>query len=289
MARTVAEINSYIVDRWVENAASIGVTVNPDLWSKRNLLRLFIYSVAIGISLLEQLMDEHEARIEQTSDRSAAASSLWLQQKMFEFQYSETDPQFVSLIDDTPQYAVIDTSLRIITACSVTSVSSGDVTLKCAKTVNGAFAALAINEKSSAQGYVDTIGTAGIDYTVESKNPDQLYVDVDLYFQGQFSATIKAATISAYASWLQQQFVTKFGGQIKMSDLEGMFRNIPGMNDVVLKNVRGRKDSDAFESGIVLINNETLIFRQYNSDAGYVVPETTIGMTPDDSFNFISE
>ena len=38
-----------------------------------------------------------------------------------------------------------------------------------------------------------------------------------------------------------------------MTDLEGFIRNIEGVNDVLLKNVRGREDSAAFSAGIDLI------------------------------------
>jgi hypothetical protein len=289
MARSVDEINNYMVNALVTNFASIGITIDPTLWSKRNMLRMFIYCIAIGQALLEQLMDVFMAAVESQVAIAAAASALWIQSKMFQFQYSGTNPQFVSLINDAPQYSVIDPTLRIITACSVTSTASSDVTVKVAKTVNGILTALAPLELSAAQGYATTIFTAGIEYDVQSNNPDQIYIQADLYFQGQYSATIQATTIAAITNWLQQQSVTNFDGKTKMSALEDLISSIPGMNDVVLKNVQARKDADLFTAGIILISNEQVVLRQYISDAGYIIPETTVGKTLIDSLNFISE
>ncbi len=53
-----------------------------------------------------------------------------------------------------------------------------------------------------------------------------------------------------------------------MSDLEQEIRNIPGMNDVVLRNVRARPEAVSYASGIDLINDTKIIERQYSTAAG---------------------
>lgn len=289
MARSVDEINTYMVNALVTNFSTIGVTINPTLWSKRNMIRMFIYSVAIGQALLEQLQDAFMVLVEAQVAVSAAASNLWIQAKMFAFQYSDSNPQFVSLINDAPQYPVIDQTLNVITACSVTSSTPGNVTVKVAQTVNGILAALTTPMLQAAQGYLNTIGTAGIIYNVQSRNPDQMYIQAQIWFQGQYSSTIQATVIAAITAWLQSQSVTNFNGNILMSKLEDIILNIPGVNDVTLQNVRGRKDSDSFSAGIPLIVNETLVQREYSSDAGYVIPETTAGQTLMDSLTLTAE
>lgn len=288
MARSVDEINSYMVNALVTNFATIGITINPTLWSKRNMIRMFIYAAAIGQALCEQLMDAFMAAIEAQVAVASAAAPLWLQEKMFAFQYSTDNPQFVSLINGILQYPTVDTTLNVITACSVTSSTSNAVIIKCAQTLNGILAALDNLMIASAQGYINTIGTAGIIYTVQSLSPDQIYINANIYYQGQYTSTIQATVIAAITAWLQSQSVTNFNGQIKMSALEAMILSIPGVTDVELLNVRGRADAVVYAAGIDLIKNEQVLNRQYSQTAGYSITEQTAGFTLQQSLNLIA-
>jgi|ERR1041385_642173 hypothetical protein len=287
MARSVDEINDYIVTALVSNFAAIGITINPTLWSKRNLIRALCYTVAIAQALMEQLQDIFMSNIEAVVATAAAASPKWVQAKMFEFQYSATDPQVIALINTVPVYPTVDPTLQIITACSVTSDISNVVAVKVAK--GNPFVALSSPEKASAQGYINTIGVAGIQYEVISLNPDNLYIAADIYYQGQYASVIQANVIAVINQFLQDHSVNNFDGKLKMSDLEETIRDIAGVNDVVLKNVRGRADSDAFAAGIDLILGTAVIQRQWSTIAGYIISETTAGKTLADSLNFIVE
>lgn len=289
MARTVDQINQYIVSNVVTNFAIIGITIDPTLWSKRNIIRLLCYTFAIAQNLLEQLMDSFMGDVEAQVALAAAASGAWVQQTMFNFQYSTTNPQFVQMINGVPVYPVIDPTLRIIKACSVTTDVSNAVNVKCAQMVNGILAAMDSMMVASAQGYLDTEGTAGINYNIISLNPDQLYVSADIYFQGQYASIILASIIAAITTWLQTQSVTNFNGVIKMSDLENIIRSVSGVNDVQLKGVRGRADTDLFSAGIDLILNSQILQRQYTTNAGYIIPETTAGQTLSTTLNLIAQ
>lgn len=287
MARPVNTINTQIVDALVANFATIGITIDTTKWSKRNMLRMFCFTWATVTSYLEQLMDLLKASIEDTASKSAAASSMWVQKKMFEFQYDATSPQVLQLIDTVTQYPVIDATLRIITACSVKSTNPNEVTIKIAK--GNPFVALDVSELSSAQGYINILGTAGINYTAVSLDSDKIYIQADIYFQGQYAAVIQANVIAALDTFLQNLSLTNFDGSVKMTDLENVVRSVAGVNDIVLKNVRGRADTDLFAAGIDLILNTAIIQRLWNTIAGYVSAETTTGKTFADSLNFIAE
>lgn len=287
MARSVSEINSYIVDALVSNFAAIGITINPTLWSKRNLMRALCYTVAIAHALMEQLQDVFMSNIEAVVATAAAASPKWVQAKMREFQYSDTNPQVIALINTVPVYPTVDPTLQIITACSVTSDISNVVAVKVAK--GNPFVALTSPEKSSAQGYINTIGVAGIQYEVISLNPDNLYIAADIYYQGQYASVIQANVIAVINQFLQDHSVYNFDGKLKMSDLEQTIRDIAGVNDVVLKNVRGRADTDLFAAGIDLILGTAVIQRQWSTIAGYIRSEVTVGKTLADSLTFITE
>jgi len=286
-ARSTDQINVQIISTLVSNFATIGVTIDPTQWSKRNYMRLFCYTFAVCTAYLEQLWESLKSSLETLAAQSAAASNLWIQAQMFLFQYSDTDPQVLQLVNTVADYPIIDPSLRIISACSVNSTASNEVTIKVAK--GNPFTALSTNEKNAAQGYINQIGTSGINYTVQSLNSDKLYVNANIYYQGQYSAVIQANVIAALNSFMQNLSVTNFNGTLKMTDLESVIRNVTGVNDVVLLNVRGRDDVSPYSAGIQLIGDSKTLQRMWSTISGYVAAENTTGYTFADSLNFIPE
>lgn len=280
MARTVNEIYATIIAEKEAQTDLDGLTSD----SNRAIWRLWAFVTAAVQAIFEQLMDAYITQVETIVSKSPGASTLWIQDKMFKFQYDATDPQIIQLIDLAPQYPVVDETKRIITACSVTSGISNVVNVKIAK--GDPYEALTVSELSAAQSYIDTIGVAGITYTCISLNADKIYIDADIYYTGQYSAIIQDTVITAINNYLQTLSVTNFDGSIKMSDLEGLIRNVAGVTDVVMNNVKVRDDATAFALGTFLIQNNTLISKDYNSQAGYLVSETTVGYTLADSLTF---
>lgn len=287
MARKVEEINAYIVATLVTNFAAIGITIDPTQWSKRNLLRAVCYTFATGQALLEQLQDVFLVRVEAVADRAPAASPNWIQDKMFKFQYSATDPQIIALVDTAPQYPELRPDLRIITACSVTSSVSNEEQIKVAR--GNPFVPLDAPQISAAQGYINTIGIAGINYVVVSLDSDKMYIAADIFYQGQYAAVIQARVIQAILDWFTFLATNRFNGAAEMSELEGIIAGVAGVNDVVLKNVRGRGDVDPFSAGIDLVLNSAVIARKWQTIAGYIGQENTAGKTFADTLNFIAE
>jgi len=283
MARTIAQIQAQIIATKEAQPELAGLTST----SKRAIWILWTFVIAACIAIFEQLLDSFLIQVETQVAQSAGASVLWLQAKMFQFQYDATTPQVVQLINTVPQYPTIDKTKQIITACSVTSSLSNQVSIKVAK--SNPFVALASAELTAAQSYINTIGAAGITYNVISLNADKLYVQAQIYYQGQFSTVIQQNVIAAINSFLQNLSIVNFNGSMKISDLEGAIRNVAGVNDVVLNNVKGRDDASSFSNGIDLVLNNTVISRQWNTIAGYIVQETTSGKTFADSLTFIGQ
>ena len=283
MARTIAQIQAQIVATKQAQPELAGLTST----SKRAIWNLWTFVIATCIGIFEQLLDSFLTNVETQVNASAGASILWLQAKMFQFQYDATVPQVVQLINTVPQYPVVDATKQIITACSVTSSLSNQVTIKVAK--SNPYVALVSAELTAAQSYINTIGAAGISYTVISLNPDKLYVQASIYYQGQYSTVIQQNVIDAINSFLQNLSITNFNGSMKISDLEGVIRNVAGVNDVILNNVKGRDDASTFANGVDLVLNNTVISRQWDTVAGYIVQETTSGKTFADSLIFIAQ
>jgi hypothetical protein len=283
MARTIAEIQAEIIA--YKNTQPELAVYNST--SRRAIWLLWTYVIATSIAVFEQILDVFTANNESILARSAAASLLWVQSKMFDFQFSATNPQVVQLINTIPQYPEIRPDLRILTACSVTSVVSNEVKIKVAK--SDPYQSLTTPELNAAQSYINTIGVAGINYDVISLAADRLFIEADIYFQGQFSAVIQQTVIDTINNYLQTLSKTNFDGSIKMTDLEAVIRNAIGVNDVLLKNVSARPNAVSFGSGTDLILNTAVVERFYNSEAGYLVEEDTSGETFSDTLTFIPQ
>lgn len=283
MARTIAEIQAEIIA--YKNTQPELAVYNST--SRRAIWLLWTYVIATSIAVFEQILDVFTANNESILARSAAASLLWVQSKMFDFQFSATNPQVVQLINTIPQYPEIRPDLRILTACSVTSVVSNEVKIKVAK--SDPYQSLTTPELNAAQSYINTIGVAGINYDVISLAADRLFIEADIYFQGQFSAVIQQTVIDTINNYLQTLSKTNFDGSIKMTDLEAVIRNATGVNDVLLKNVSARPNAVSFGSGTDLILNTAVVERFYNSEAGYLVEEDTSGETFSDTLTFIPQ
>jgi len=295
MSRTVAVIQKQIIDTIAsdpnmvytdENNIVRNITYNT---SNRAMWRAWTHVVAVCVAILEQLMDVYQASIEVLVAKSAAASSVWIQSKMFDFQYDLTTPQIVQLINTIPVYPNIDPTKRITTACAVSVNIANTVKIKVAK--SNPFQAFDSLQLASAQDYIDTIGDAGIDYNVISLDADRLLIEANIYFKGQYSAIISKSVIDMLNAYLQNNSITNFDGALKMSDLENVIRSVDGVLDVVLINVYGRANtaSPPPATNYILIQNQTLVNRLYNPVAGYMVQEDTTGYTFSDTLTFIAQ
>ncbi|MFX1704588.1 hypothetical protein PV783_11575 [Chitinophaga sp. CC14] len=281
MARKIAQIEQQILDQ---------VAADPDLspgltsTSRRAIYRLWAYITSVAISMLEQLMDIFNAQVESTVAKGAPASAAWIQDRVFQFQYSTDVPQIIQLVNLAPTYPVIDPSLRIITRCSVTTNIANNVIVKVAK--GDPPQALDSSQLNAVQSYVNLIGADGISYNVISTDPDLLYIQGQVFYNGQYSDVISANVLQAINAFFAQ---LPFNGQMRISSLEFAIRSVVGVTDVLLQNVSARAYNTAFGAGTYLVLNNQVISRLWPTVSGYMIPETTAGNTPTDTLQFIPE
>ena len=280
MARSINEIQAGIIT---------SVQAQPELaaansTSKRAVWRLWTFVVAVAINLLEQLQDVFQSEIEATVSLAAPQTAQWVQDRVLKFQYDASNPQIVQLINLVPQYPVVNADLRIVTRCSVKSTLSNQVQIKVAK--NEPPEKLAGTEISALQSYIDVIGVAGVEYLVQSTDSDKLFVQAQIFYNGQYSAVIQANVILAIDTYLSQ---IPFDGTLKLLDLEIAVRNVTGVTDIVLNNVRARKDGDPLSAATYLVQSNEVIARKWATVSGYIVGETTGGNTLADTLTFIPE
>ena len=280
MARTADQIQTEIIAAVESTTELSGLTSQ----SRRSIWRLFTYVVAYIQSLFEQKTDLFKTEIEAIVDRAAPNTAAWVQDRVFKFQYDAITPQVIDLVDLVPTYPTINTDLQIITRCSVKADLSNNVKIKVAKSEPPV--ALSNAEKSALQDYVTTIGCAGINYLVSSATSDKLYVQADVYYQGQYSAIIADNVIAAIEAFLA---ALPFDGQLLVSDLERTIRTTTGVKDVVLKNVKARANATLLANASSLVASNALVSRNWNTVAGYIVGETTASNTLADTLTFIPQ
>lgn len=284
MARTPQECYDIIKTNLQTNFSAAGITINPSTWSTANKLRNICYTIATAQSVSEQLWDVYYQTLQETLSIAPAGSSKWIQSKMFAFQYSTTTPQVLTYTNGVAGYAIISEPLKIIKGCSVIVGTNNIVTIKTAK--GSPLEPLDVSQINSAQDYINTIGTAGITYTVVSYDPDKLYIEGEIFYKGVYSAVIQNSVINAIDAYLQTLSLERFGGDIQISDLKSYIRKLEGVEDIKLTRVSCRRDSEVLFAGTDLVLALEEVNRKYTMYAGYIIQEDTTGNTFADKLTF---
>jgi hypothetical protein len=280
MARSIDTIQQQIIDAKNGTPELSGLTSD----SRRSSWLLWTRIVATIIAFFEQLNDVFKTEIEGIVAVGAPSTPLWIQDRVFKFQYDATNPQVLAIIDLVPQYEVINPDLRIVTRCSVKTNYSNQVNVKVAKSTTPE--PLTPTELASLQGYLTMIGTAGINYQAISSDSDKLMVNASIYYNGQYTAIINDSVKTAITNYLSS---IPFDGQVIVSDLEGAIKAVAGVNDVVLNEVYARANITGYVDATKLVTASQLLLRKWDTIAGYIVPETESTHTLDDTLTYIAQ
>jgi len=279
MARNQEEIRAIL------DAAQAAETVlaslnNPSQTSEYNLWK-DIYS---AIQVLEEILwDTKEAELNAAVALAAPATAAWIKWKVEQFQYSSSSPQVVQLVNFVPTYPTIDETLQIITRCSVSTSGNNIVKIKVAK--SDPPTVLSALEASSLTGYISAIIPAGVVFQLINSPSDKLYIDADIYYNGQYSATISDDVIAAINSYLK---LLPADGIVEISALQNAINDTPGVTDVKFNVVKARQDSTAFASATTIYDLGTSTnLRIWSNVSASIVEETTVGNTFTDTLNFI--
>lgn len=284
MARTIEQVKTSII---ADMALYPELTTLLANTSKRSIWYLFIFVISAAIVIFEQLLDVFKSDVETNISKAASATPLWLQDKIFKFQYSASDPQIVKLdtITFAPTYDVISPELQIVKRASINTTVSNYVTIKVAKQPNDVLIPLEPLETASLQGYVTTIGAAGINYVVTSTPANQMFWNVDIIYDAQFASVIETNIIAATNAYLLN---IPFDGIFRVNKLEQyIMNNVLGVIDLVTNNLSIREDSQTIAEGIALVVDGDVVKGSLNPTSGFIIPETTVGFMLSDNINLI--
>lgn len=261
----------------VSAAAAVGLTVVPSNWSITDYKRLIMQIVAEQIGIMEQLFDSFVEDIEAIADILAPQTPQWFRAQFLNlFEYDAIAVPIVQFNEETfiPYYINPNPNYRIIKYCAVVPGILGTTTIKLAKDSGGFPDPLTSPEKDAAQTFANIIATPGLIYNVESKPSDKLFMQLDTFYNGLYSSIIQANVISAIEQYLR---TIPFNGVVKISFLKQAILEVEGVNDCSFDNIQARADATTVGLGTNLILNNTELALQWQTIAGYIIPENTTG------------
>lgn len=287
MARTIAQIVSYLKTVITQKAAAIGITITPTLWSKTDYKSLMLETIAVESAIQEQIYDTYVTQAEEQISKASPMTSPWLRDKMINlFEYNATTVPVIKLqtTELYPYYPIPVAQNRIITFCSVNIGLLGTTLIKCAKGTTPT--ALSAPELYAAQSFINIITFNGINYNVVSYDSDKLYIDAEVFYTGIYASVISDTTIAAITLFLAS---IPFNGTVELGSLLGAIRSVPGVTRVVFNNIQARADTTAYGSGTNMVSSKAWVSDIWNTFSGYIVPETTTGHELTDSLTFTAE
>lgn len=274
MARSISVIAQTMFNAKAAEANLAGLTST----SQTSTWRLWIYIVASCINVLEQFQDAFKIELEAIATAAVPGTPQWVQDRTFRFQYDATTPEVLTIVDTEFVYATVDESKQIVTRCSVLTSTNRNVNIKVAKatsTTDDTPTQLAALEETALIGYWDLIGFAGINYNIINLVSDKIGIVGEIFYSGQYSATIQADVIAALTSYLAN---IPFDGSVKVLSIEDALQGVTGVSDFKLTAISGRANSTAFASRVKIYDLATGVnVRTYSTWAGYAVEEDTAG------------
>lgn len=284
MARPTAVIYQQLLA--AKNAQSQLNTANSN--SQVAKWNLWLWITAICQNLFEQLSDLLVSQIESSIANAIVFTCAWWVTWLKYFQYSAVNPQVIEVgSDGSLSYPVVNPTLNVISQAAVVPVSNRSILIKIATgsppsqiTDSGTLAAI--------NSFISNSMIPGTQYTLIAAAADRLLFYATIYFSGAYSGVIVANVQAAITNYL---LAIPFNGTLTLSDIIETILNVPGVNDVVLNNISSRQATQAAPPtpGIQLVTNNDLIVRNYQTYAGYIIPEDTAGYTLVQTLTFIAQ
>jgi len=284
MARSIQVIAKSMLEAKAADTNLSGLTST----SQTAIWRLWIFIVAACINIFEQLQDSFKIDLENISLGSIAGTPQWVRQKTFEFQYSATVPQVVSIVDNILQYPVIDDTLKVVTRCSVLTGVSNTVSVKVAKATSLTDPTpikLSAIEESALAAYWGVIGFAGINYNIINKDADLIGITAEVYYDGQYASIISSSVITALDNYLAS---IPFDGYVSVLGIEDAMQSVLGVSDVKITEASGRASTTSFANRFKFYDLTNAVnSRRYSTASGYCKQETQALNTFADTLTFI--
>jgi hypothetical protein len=287
MARTLTVIQTAIKSQIRTYPSLDDFKFPEDGGSSVSIFNVFVFVVAAAIYTFETMMDIVQSDIQAIADSAPSGNAKWVQRQILNFQYGD----IITLTDFVPSYPTLTPANQIITKCSVRTISNGGMQIKVAKGVSPSLAPLSAPELTALLNYwngtstQEGVGFAGVKTTFISLYPDRMMVNATVYFQGQYiEATVKAGVVAAIDDFFGSLQDESFDGSVFLIRLVDAIQAVDGVSRVKLNNVTARPETTVFASSTILD-----VQGVYNTSAGYLISEDTVGYTLNDSITLEAE
>jgi hypothetical protein len=277
MARSISQIRDLLIQGLKDRAALVGITINPTNWSEHDYKLLLLDTVATAGGINEQIHDSAILDIEDNIKVIAPQTPQWFKNLMLNmFEYNSVTVPIIQFdaLTFTPYYINPNPANRIIKYCSVVPGVFGTTLIKIASETASLPSQITGLPLSAAQTFINTLAIPGINYVVDSRNSDKLFMQLDVYYNGLYSAIIEANVIAAIENYLKS---IPFDGYVSLSFLKLAILNVSGVTDCVINNMQARADVTSVGAGTNLVLNNLEVQRNFSTIAGYIVLEDTAG------------
>lgn len=290
MARSITTIQAQIIAA-VQAQKSLYDPTNPDptkqgltTTSTVGIWYLWTYIQAAAINIFEQLLDLFKAEVESVVALAAAGTPQWIQKQVLNFQWSATSPQIIKFSTDNfyPYYESVNAALRIVNQCSVATTPNKLALIKVASNST----ALTAPQLAALTSYLDFLNFAGVYFQLRSVAADFIMLGYDIYYDGQYAATIQADCEKALTDFLSTSNFNNFNGVIKLSSIEDVLQGVAGVKDVVARQVEVRAYNVIAANATVMVASRSTVLRSFTPFAGYMIVDTDAGRTLADTLVF---
>jgi hypothetical protein len=283
MARTINQVMAQVIAE-KETHTSLAQLNSP---SAVAIWRMWVYVFAVCVVVLEKLIDVFKADFEVTASQSIAGTPAWIAYMIKKWQSGDiiqlnldsNSPGFLTFY-----YPVVNLAKQIVTRVYVATGVNKTVNIKVAKGTTAT--ALTTTEKNELSGYIRQFLPAGVTFNLVSVDGDKIAISANIYFDGQYSITIKDSVKNALLNYLAN---LDFNGVIKVSKIQDVIQAIAGVNDVVITDIQIRNYSQAYGTGLHLVVGSAVVIKDAVPFSGYAIEETEATHTFNDTLNFIAQ
>lgn len=252
--RTATEIYDEMIAEKNANFPDL-VSLQPNIDSAQTLLndlgtnsqvaewRLWVWLVAFAQSSLEKLFGIYKTEVEAIANKSHFGTLPWYRYMALNYQHGDA----LDFIDNQWKYPAIDLTAQIVKKAAATS-NPGVVFVKVAK--DGG-APLTASESTAFGAYIASIAPPGINTTIISQDPDDLIVDVKVYYDplvlaadGSLLATPATFPVEdAIIAYIEN---IDFDGKFIITKFQDSIQLAEGVVDPIINGVESRYGANPF-------------------------------------------
>jgi hypothetical protein len=244
------------------------------------------YIVAVGMNLLEQVIDVFTANIETQIESAAPSTPSWLVNQVKQFQYSDSNPQIPQINSDfSISWPVVNPALQVINQVAIITSLQGQYIIKVAK--NGL--PVTANQFAALQAYLEVINPAGISAVIISQTADYFMCGATIYYDATYSGIIQASITQTITNYLAN---LNFNGNVVLSDLMIAIKSTAGVKDAEFTQVE-LQGSGSGDNLIQMIEpspgNPEWLAISAGTISGNAVPDTRSGRRLSDTLTYIPQ